>query len=566
MRPPRYHIETEERIVPAYDGVNTNDSPTTLANTQAPVVDNFLVGRKGKLLMRGPINQSVALSPLPAVAAQTVWTYDDSLLISTANVPLGGRPRYPGSTGTGAVTGYTGYFVDLAGLTSASWTTGTLLPGGPHTRLGSFVYGRDLVGSGSVTIGDSRGQTLRKYTLIKWDGTSGSAGITAVGTAPQAFFDVKTHLDRLFVLGGLAADGSSTFVEPNTLYWSVIDGPTTGGLADWQDPVSGLTNRIVIDTDDRNDTSIALARLGRNLVILKRKSVSVLTGSAPANFAMRRVLSGTGCICQESVLELQDALIFASDQGLMLWDGAQLGNLSREIQAEFLGASLTSGAVVRTGRLAGDNVLVTVLDQAGTTVLFSRVLHLPSRSWWTLSSNLMTGTLPALGDQSALYSWSYVGGSVYLLDKALIPESAPAAERGFDQAGATKKRIPARWWSRLTELVLPTRSANIKRLMIDYSFSINGGTDSDGGWFVSAVNGSGKTLLAETQILAQAGSGSTYTYRRQASIDAFAETAHDIQLRIQWKDDGSNTYPAVIQGEIHDAFVEFSAAQERQST
>lgn len=558
MRPPRYHIETEERIVPAYDGVNTNDSPTIIPTTQAPVVDNFLVGRKGQLLMRGPINQSLAVTY--GGTLQALWIYDDTLLICTGTRTRGSR--YPGAGGT-ALSGAGVQAVSLGALTQGAWTTAPY-PGGPHTRLGSFVWGRTANAGTNGNIGDVNGPAFPNYTLMKWDGTSTAASVSSVANSPVGFFDVKAWLNRLFVLGGKAADGTDTYIQPNTLFWSDFGGPVAGTVANWQDDVSGLTNRLVLDSDDRNDTCIALARLGRSLAILKRKSIHLLTGTTPANFAVRRVLSGTGCISQESVVELDDAVIFASDAGLMLFDGANLVNLSQGVQAEFLGATL-SAATIRCGRLAGNQLLVTALDDTDT-VLFARVLHLPSRSWWTLSSNIFFGTLPVAANQSATISWGWDGVSVFLLDKAMTPELTVVTERGFDQAGLTKKRIPARWWSRLTELVLPTRSADIKRLLMDYSFPINGGTDTDGGWFVSAVNGSGKTLLAETQIPAQAGSGSTYAYRRQASVDVFAETAHDIQLRVQWRDDGSNTYPAVVKGEIHDAFVEFSAAQERQST
>jgi hypothetical protein len=157
------------------------------------------------------------------------------------------------------------------------------------------------------------------------------------------------------------------------------------------------------------------------------------------------------------------------------------------------------------------------------------------------------------------------GNAIVDANGILLPELVAEANRGIDGWNvATKARVPAKWYSKLYKLASPQYKAVLHRLLLDYSFQIDGAVDdANNGWYVKVVAGDGTVLIPEYQVPAQ-GDPSAYLYRRRHSKDAFTE-AVDCQIQIQWKDSGG-TYPAVIKAELYESVIEFQRTRLRTSS
>ncbi len=78
-----------ERLPPAFQGVNTESAPEYLDAEEAVQVDNLVTGYKGRLIMRGEIETSVAVAHAGTVGpARVIFSYDDAAkLVMPAETP-----------------------------------------------------------------------------------------------------------------------------------------------------------------------------------------------------------------------------------------------------------------------------------------------------------------------------------------------------------------------------------------------------------------------------------------------------------------------------------------------
>jgi hypothetical protein len=601
-----------EKIEPAFEGLDTDTAQDYLDKRRAPLLRNFLVDRPGKLPIRGPIFDSIdlyagALAEKPA----GIWQYGNNLLVGLkANSATAMRDPwvspYRRTSTTGDLSNHhtTMYHVNLDTrvTTAVAAATAITTPGPRSARLGASTYGISFNGTADETVG---GGLQRRTQLCRWGGTAVLPTTIATTFAPSCMQDVKVHLNRLFVLGG-NVPGTTGAVKANSLFWSDVDGPVAGTLAEWQDDVSGLVNQLVVDSDDTSDFGVGLAKLESGLVIFKRRSIHMLRGQTPAAFSLRTVTQAVGCIDPRSIVEYQGAIYFMSHQGFMRFDGSEITNTTSDLRTSLLANAIAAvgdagvdGGAVIASNLGNDYIGVTISKLTNTaatpsTNYFSAMYHVPTKAWVSLTSDALSARAP-IGVGRTL-SKTFIVDDQRIFDGSFIvaPETTTEDRRGIDAAtpiftldasgggplmngtgntiknqltlveawtSLTYSTIPAAWQSRLARLAQPGARTALKRLLLDYTFQVDAAADDGGsGWYVTVLDGQGNVLLSEIQVPIQ-GDPSTYAFRRQHAVDMFCE-ANDLQLRVEWR--GTTTY-ALTDASLFGAYVEFQPAQQRGS-
>lgn len=589
-----------QTLVPAFGGIDTASSPSFMDKVKAPLVRNLLVDRPGVLPIRGPIVNHTELSLGTSLIPTGTWQFNNKILVgymeqsaSAKRDPWVAPYRKAAASGDLSLGNTTNMkLVDLDALTVSNVTVTdrhqVIGPG--SARIGAYVYGYGYSCNTATNPAVSEnGGFLFRRRLLRWDGTTTVP--TIYTNAPEGSQAVLAHLNRLWVLGGRDVPGGSpSTIEQNTLYFSRPAGPTTDTAAQWTDPVSGLVNKIVVDSDDQNDFGVGLAKVDQNLVIFKRRSIHVLYGYSPTTFTLRPATMNFGCIDQRSIVETHQGVYFLSDQGYMFYDGTQFTNVSgNELSNSLLSAALTAvgdlgldgGRAVAT-KLPNDYILLSICAQTTSsgaqlsTPRFSALLHTPTAAWSLFQSDVLSNPTPIALGRTSLNAWIFDANKVVKADYLTMPEQKPASTGGKDEctvsAATQRARIPAVWQSRLYSLASPLGHSQLHRLLVDYHFAVEGtADDADNGFFVSLIQGNGTPLLfdsgavSEKQLPAQGHPTTGYLFRRRHVLDIFSECA-DVQLRIEWKQDSGGDFPAVAKAEIYDCTVEYQPSRQKRAT
>jgi len=530
------------RVAAAYQGMDADASPDYIDQYRGTLVENLLPARPGKLVMRGPLRTSYDLAGATSRDA-SFWTFGDKVL---------------GAFFDGTTNQY--QTVDLATGATASFTKTFGLSRKTYDRIGAYVWGTERKYGGQIV------------QLVRWDGGSVAGSVVQEGTlaAPRGMADVKAHYQRLFVLCGTPPGVPTDPVKKTSLLWSDAGGPVIGAVASWQDDISGLTNEIVIPGDG-SEEGVALARVGRHLALLMTSSIYLLTGDTPATFAVRALTQDYGCVDVGSVVEATDGFYFLSHAGYMYCDGAQVVRVSDPVQSELMTACAATTRYVSAVRFR-DNFLCLIVGSdnvvspsAADTPLFAALLHMPTNSWVKLSTDatIFPDQIPHSAARSLRYPLLWDSRRLWKADELTLPEAAAENLRGFDNKAGTTKRIPAKWHTRLERLSTPLQLSQLNRLLVDYSFIIDGGAGNVDGWYVTAYSGEGIQLVTEYRLPSQA-DPSDYVTRRRHTHELFHETS-DVQLRIEYKSDGGTVH-ALAKAELYDLTAVFEPGRLRPST
>jgi hypothetical protein len=537
------------KIAPAFGGMDSESSPEYVGPTKAAVLENLLP-RPGKVVLRGPISDGIDL-------LTTGYNYIEGAMVHGSNIFMRSAAD-------------SRYIDEETVDPSATVTVGTRF-----CTLGAYAYG-----TGGPTA-----------DLRRWNGATTVVGLTNGPTSP---IDVTTHLSRLF-----------TIDRDNNLSWSDQGGSPANLTAEWSDDVSGLTNLIVVG--DSNDRARGLGHVGKQLAILKDRSIWLLAGLTPSSFSVQRITNEWGCVSRESIVDLNDGVFFLSERGMAFHDGAQTVDVSGDIQSELLaairGAGLpldeavggtsrmwgggTVGASVPFARAAsiGRNCIMLTIGIENTssavtpTILFCGIYDTKQGTWSKFSSDAFALGAPVYfipTPPSSFYAGATLGydgvGTLLYLDDLVAPESSSSALGGKDTVDGTTEAIPAATYSRIIPLSSPTNTSQLERLHFEYSFVVVAdAADSVDAWEVSLVDGQGNVLLAPTSVQATVLASGYTTAQRQAALirkrfqtDVFTNTA-EVQLRI--------TLPAldaavteVVAAEIHDSTIEFAPGRDRPTS
>jgi hypothetical protein len=549
------------RIKPAYEGWNTEAAPDYVGDAQAPLVENLLC-RTGKLIVRGPLktnrplNHTLAGTPSLGVMRGSL-VYNSQAYLNLQTSLLDNYGAHVLLSTTGLSNG------GLSGVAAAA-----NLPYTRSAQIGTAAY--------------ATSETL----FLKWS----AAGAPTTFTEPNApvnFVDIINHAERLFVAGG-TVNGTGGAA---TLLFSDAGGPTAGTVADWTDDVTGLINQVVVG--DAGDPIVGLGLAGRDLVILKRSSIWLMSGTGVSSFTVRRLTDTLGCVSASSVVSVDDGCYFLSDRGYWWMDGSTFVEVSDSISPTIraaVAASIPSqyGPLLTSTEeplqsavyLPGGGLLLTIgkweavltpPPNAPVTaeILFQGIYDIRRRTWSKYSSavhsytsNDVDGIIGSfrLGDSSV----GFDGWSAFLLDDMMTPEAATSTTGGIDvrSAGsdttlvpALTSAIPAKWHSRLVRLASPLSASALQRILIDSRMDV--GADADA-WYVTLVRGDGTTAVDEYRIPGEASGAPTYLARRRAVKEHFAEVV-DVQVRMEWRD---STTPFTL-AEIQDVTIAYQPTHPR---
>jgi len=268
-------LQSINLVAPAFQGINTEDSPLAQDTSFAEVADNAIIDRQGRLAARQ--GNSVITTNKTALGTDHIHNIHE-FYDSAGNETIF-------STGNNKI---------LSGTTTLTDVT----PGSYTITANDWKI---------VNFNDKAYFFQRGYDPLVHDNSNGLRTFTvANGGATNATFkanEVLAAFGRLFIAGNATND--------TIIYWSdLLDGNAfTGGSSGSIDVAKAWPNGA--------DKIVALAAHNDFLVVFGEHSIIVYSGAdSPASMAISDTVSGVGCIDRKTVQNIGTDLLFLSDDGL----------------------------------------------------------------------------------------------------------------------------------------------------------------------------------------------------------------------------------------------------------
>ena len=510
--------------------------------------------------------------------------------------------------------------VDVQAPASTAYRSG--IPWSKSTRLGRFAYGfaydsdNDIVTpTGSFSIGQNDKSGYERLTrFLRWDTTDTQPPVLYF-CGPYGCQDLKLYYNKFMALGGRQPETGGGFVESNVVWYtrdlsanhhnlgfSPLDDflsdnasatnfwpagvPEVGAVADctqgatspsqmwYKAGTHDVVNRLNLPGDE-NDYGVAMAYVGRNLAIFKRRSIIILQGFDDTNWQLRTAVSGVGCIDPRSIVEANEGVYFLSQQGYMFFDGIKLVDVSRGLHRTLVQAGLKyvgdpgiAGGFAVAARLDQDYILLTIgvapfqTTDVNPTTDFCGIYHLPSNSWTTFDSLPLTttGDGPLYAGRTENYQFIMDQSKVFAVPYLTTPDNqADESKRGKDGSSV----IETKWHSRTEELASPFERAKIHRVIIDYNWIVDAGTaEQYTGPTVTLCDGAGVSLGTGASFTLPSGADAGNEVLRSRHVqDVYAECS-EIMVKIEY----TGTARALVQCDVQDVFLEYEITHERHTT
>ncbi len=269
-------LQSINLVAPAFQGINTEDSPLAQDTSFAEVADNAIIDRQGRLASRQ--GNSVITTNKTALGTDHIHNihefYDSAgneVIFSTGNNKI--------MTGT----------TTLVDATPGSYT----------------ITANDwkIVNFNDHAYFFQRGYEPLVYSNSLGAVTKVSAVAHSAVSSAQYAHEALAAFGRIFVAGNATND--------TIIYWS--------DLLDGDDFSSGSSGNIDVSKAWPNgaDKIVALAAHNDFLVVFGEHSIIVYSGaSSPASMAISDTISGVGCIDRKTVQNIGTDLLFLSDDGL----------------------------------------------------------------------------------------------------------------------------------------------------------------------------------------------------------------------------------------------------------
>lgn len=496
-----------QTIPSPWGGYDTETTDGQLPANKCRLLKNMLPGRPGKVVLRGPLRRARdtdQAAPGTSTTFSGGWVFGDTLLHADMDTNPVGYMVTDWAPASPTIS---------AKVNPASLNVG-LYPF--HARGGDYVYGYTAgapgasgqpapnrrTSGGSASAADAR--------LLRWDGgnLAGSFSLYTATTGPVGAVDVRTFLNRIFILGG-SVPGTTTPVYTTRIFWSADLGNGTTPLADLTSSFQsgGVTNQIILEGTS-NDYGVGMAILNGRLVILRRQSTYMMTGTSPENFIVRKI-AGVGCVDPGSILEWDNGVYFISDTGLVFFDGSSIDPISPPIAGE-LAANSWQGATaseVSIARVSSEHFMMAATGTTRKCWLY----HVPSRSWSevTAHTNVLAGGAPR--KVMRVTNFPLVFDGTYLFDSSFVtlPEAADAATqagRDADPRSGGDKVPPAEMLTRTFRLAAPEDASALRKAFLDYALKAPPGVITGTlEWDISIEDGRGNVLMSTPTITALQG-------------------------------------------------------------
>ena len=311
-----------------YSGGNTGGTGLLRFYTDTGIKQLF--GKFGTSLYRGNDSTGAMTAiTLGSGVSLTSANFIDWTITNNTLLVVDGTNRiqkYRGSTNANYSTGTLTATNASATVTGSgtSWNTTTNAEVGEYIQLPDTKwYKITAIGSDtSLTIERTyQGSTLsgQTYKISPWGEVQGklSSSVAPSGLVRPTPKFIENHINRIWTLEG------------NTLRFSVLDTSVTEEhFNDWDTANNAGT---IIIPSGKGDTGTGLYSLNNSLYVFQRRAIWRLYGNSPANFELRNVTNEIGMIDKRTLVEWNDLLIFLSDNGVYLFDGSNLKNITEGV-------------------------------------------------------------------------------------------------------------------------------------------------------------------------------------------------------------------------------------------
>lgn len=500
-----YIVENYLYVPAATGGWNPDANPWELGQAQAAVLDNFIV-RPGKLALRGSMGvwydytTQYPLKPIGAVAGIRSTSPDQPWLLQ-GNAATLGTDAADAAWGKGS----SGFTRTVAGGTLL-WTTGPWqnptaasfsavgrdqIPGPRWVNHDGLLYGLGFDSATAAIFDTNTTYSIPPIKLLTLPLLQTTVTVpTQCTVAPQGAIDLTSWQSRIWLAQGADTPGGSAVHQANAVYFTNAgaSGVGTTASADWKDPITGLTNQIIIDRN-QGDPIVGFGRVRNALVVFRHNSIYRITGTTPNN-TVTLISQEIGCVDQRSIVETDDGVYFLSPRGLMRTDGLSVHNMSGPIEHTLtLAIQATRARSSQNGfasmALLSDGSLIMSMGLRSNTAgsdmstTFAAVFNRATGTFWrpvsqiynqnaggTFDTNVQAAPTPPL-----LFGFRQPGlvisvGNKYLtvLENSFFNQSIVMPDRAtlYDQTsylGSTFKAIQATWRSHM----LPTTTGELRR-------------------------------------------------------------------------------------------------------
>lgn len=322
--------------------------------------------------------------------------------------------KYRGSTNANYTTGTITATNGDATVTGSgtSWNTVTNAEVGEYIQLPDDKWYKivSIASDTSLEIEiEYQGSTLagETYTISPWGEVQGklnSSSAPASLVRPEPKF-IENHLNRIWTLDG------------NTLSFSVLDTSVDEEhFNDWD--TSNNAGSIIIPAG-QGDTGTGLYSLNGYLYIFQRNAIWEIFGSSPNNFELRNISNEIGMIDKRTLVEYDRFLIFLSDKGIYMFDGANLKNLSEGVINTSINewankttpaATLWGNSYILTYTPSGDSYNSEAVFYDIVRGVFGKVEGLFASEWSNWNGSSDTGQIYFVSsNQGSIYRWDTGG-------------------------------------------------------------------------------------------------------------------------------------------------------------
>lgn len=504
--------------------------PDQLVPTQAQRLKNYLVHNPGRITPRGSIGVAQGGGPaggsvLSGAGGRLLGTIPLGDTIYTTYRALNGPPanalhplvdnwRIPisrtqadvdlaqpvtGTTAVGKLNVKTGAVVWLNAASALE------VMGPSYCHMGNAVYAATFGGVAEpISIDAGTPIAVPVNAVRKMHGNDTAVSLTNGPRIVQAVF---SHYGRVWAAAARKPGG--TDYNLSQIFYTNPGGTTalTNVAADWIDPVTGELNVIEVGAANDGDFTLGFGRAAGHMLIFKRHSIWILYGTSPANFTLRQLTAGNGCVDSRSIAVCTEGTYFASQCGFELYDGSRFRLLSSPIADDWLpvaneGAAsvLTTHAFIRSNPLPNGYLYACLgVDPHrgdGTPTNGTErgwLLHRPSGAWIDLRTGLTSMGLGPSGHLNRILS---TGESVTAWGDAgawARSDSLPYGIRTSlqDTHNAASVGVSLLWRSRVANIGGSWAGATLQRLSLDYRQEYAAGAVSAAAWGVATIRSGG---------------------------------------------------------------------------
>ena len=249
-----------------------------------------------------------------------------------------------------------------------AWTKLTANPVGTTGNLVGICHPSWII-SGVLTryVVATDGATVWWLNGTTWTNITGSVSLTPVASTLVSFQTMSNYLigydglndpwtwdgqaSAILLLPGTPPIGNIGIVFQNYLFYAgVATAPSRLYFSDLGDPTTWpAINFIDVPSPYDGDPITGLAILYGNLIIFKRHSIYIMTGTSATTFALSATNAAVGCVSPYSVVGVENNVYFVSDKGLYAINLSNEKQICYKVQPRYDSAVINqlSGSLAR---------------------------------------------------------------------------------------------------------------------------------------------------------------------------------------------------------------------------